>query len=352
MTTVPTRERIGPYRIVARVGAGGMGEVFKAWDPRLERDVAIKLLHPEMAADPDRQKRLLAEGRAASALNHPNILRVYDADVDGTSYYLVSEWLEGKSLRDELSRGPLPLKRLLDLAVQIADGLAAAHAMGIVHRDIKPENIMLARDGTARIVDFGLARSDPHAQGRASAFGQGSTVTASLDGAISGTPAYMSPEQARGTGSDFRTDQFSFGVLLYEMATGKCAFRRDTVADTLAAVLHDEPKAITAINPRVPTVVAWIIEQCLSKDAAERYGATEDLARELRRVRERLREGTRRTGTGGTRPIATMDDASGRPRCGRRYSRRHARPSATCGHAALHADRIGCGVRRDAGVVT
>jgi len=290
MTTVPTRERIGPYRIVARVGAGGMGEVFKAWDPRLERDVAIKLLHPEMAADPDRQKRLLAEGRAASALNHPNILRVYDADVDGTSYYLVSEWLEGKSLRDELSRGPLPLKRLLDLAVQIADGLAAAHAMGIVHRDIKPENIMLARDGTARIVDFGLARSDPHAQGRASAFGQGSTVTASLDGAISGTPAYMSPEQARGTGSDFRTDQFSFGVLLYEMATGKCAFRRDTVADTLAAVLHDEPKAITAINPRVPTVVAWIIEQCLSKDAAERYGATEDLARELRRVRERLRE--------------------------------------------------------------
>ena len=159
--SAPDRPTIGPYRIVARVGAGGMGEVFKGWDPRLERDVAIKLLHPDSSGNPERQKRLLAEGRAASALNHPNILRVYDADVDGTSYYLVSEWLEGKSLRDELSRGPLPLKRLLDLSVQIADGLAAAHAIGIVHRDIKPENVMLARDGTARIVDFGLARSTP-----------------------------------------------------------------------------------------------------------------------------------------------------------------------------------------------
>jgi len=290
VTTPPLREQIGPYRIVARVGAGGMGEVFKAWDPRLERDVAIKLLHPDAAADPERQKRLLAEGRAASALNHPNILRVYDADVDGSSYYLVSEWLEGKSLRDELSRGPLPLKRLLDLAVQIADGLAAAHAAGIVHRDIKPENIMLARDGTARIVDFGLARSDPHAPGRAHAIGQAATVTASLDGGLSGTPAYMSPEQARGTAGDFRTDQFSFGALVYEMATGQHAFRRDTMADTLAAVLHDEPKPISTINPRIPTVLTWIVEQCLSKDAAERYGATEDLARELRRVRERLRE--------------------------------------------------------------
>jgi serine/threonine protein kinase len=173
----PSRDRIGPYRIVARVGAGGMGEVFKAWDPRLERDVAIKLLHAETAADPDRQRRLVAEGRAASALNHPNILRVYDADVDidGTSYYLVSEWLDGNSLRTSC-RGPLPLKRLLDLAVQIADGLSAAHANGIVHRDIKPENIMLARDGTARIVDFGLARSDPHARGTVT------TVAAGGDG--------------------------------------------------------------------------------------------------------------------------------------------------------------------------
>ncbi len=291
MNTPPApREQFGPYRIIARVGAGGMGEVFKAWDPRLERDVAIKLLHPEMAGDPDRQRRLVAEGRAASALNHPNIVRVYDADVDGDSYYLVSEWLEGKSLRDELSRGPLPLKRLLDLAVQIADGLAAAHAIGIVHRDIKPENIMLARDGTARIVDFGLARSDPHAPAMAAAIGGASTMTASLEGGLSGTPAYMSPEQARGTTGDFRTDQFSFGALLYEMATGKYAFRRDTLADTLSAVLHDEPMAISELNPRIPVPCRWIIEQCLAKDAAERYAATEDLARELRRVRDRLLE--------------------------------------------------------------
>src|SRR5688572_688921 len=284
-----SRERIGPYRIVARVGAGGMGEVFKAWDPRLERDVAIKLLHPETAANPDRQRRLVAEGRAASALNHPNIVRVYDADVDGASYYLVSEWLEGQSLRDELRRGPMPLRRLLDLAVQIADGLAAAHANGIVHRDIKPENIMLARDGTARIVDFGLSRSDPRAPGMAAAIGQAATVTASIEG-LSGTPAYMSPEQARGTPGDFRTDQYSFGALVYEMATGTHAFRRDTMADTLAAVLHDEPRPIAEQNARIPAPVRWTIERCLAKDPADRYSATDDLARELRFTRDRLAE--------------------------------------------------------------
>jgi Tol biopolymer transport system component len=282
------RATIGPYRIVARVGAGGMGEVFKAWDPRLERDVAVKLLHREAAGDPERQKRLLAEGRAASALNHPNILRVYDADVDGDAYYLVSEWLEGKSLRDELARGPVPLKRLLDLAVQIADGLAAAHAMGIVHRDIKPDNIMLARDGTARIVDFGLARAEHRAAATSETVAPSTTV--SLDGGISGTPAYMSPEQARGTLGDFRTDQFSFGAMLYELATGRHAFRRDSIADTLAAVLHEDPRPIIELNPRLPAPLRWIIEQCLAKDPSERYGATEDLARDVRRVRDRLAE--------------------------------------------------------------
>ncbi len=286
--SAPDRSTIGPYRIVARVGAGGMGEVFKAWDPRLERDVAIKVLHPGHAFDPERQRRLLAEGRAASALNHPNILRVYDVDVQDTSFYLVSEWLEGKSLRDELARGPLPLKRLLDLSVQIADGLAAAHAIGIVHRDIKPENVMLARDGTARIVDFGLARSDSHAPALSSVVDHATTV--SLEGGLSGTPAYMSPEQARGTPGDFRTDQFSFGALLYEMATGTFAFRRDSVADTLAAVLHQEPRPTVDLNPRVPAPLRWTIERCLAKDAAERYSATDDLARELRWVRDHLSE--------------------------------------------------------------
>jgi Tol biopolymer transport system component len=282
-----SRGHIGPYRIVARVGAGGMGEVFKAWDPRLERDVAIKLLHPDSTGNPDRQRRLLAEGRAASALCHPNILRVYDADVDGTSYYLVTEWLEGKSLRDEMSRGSLPLKRLLDLSVQIADGLAAAHAIGIVHRDIKPENVMLARDGTARIVDFGLARSDPHAPSM-STVGQAATV--SLEGGLSGTPAYMSPEQARGSAGDFRTDQFSFGALVYELATGKFAFRRDTVADTLSAVLHEEPRPLSDLNPRIPAPFRWAIERCLAKDPSERYSATDDLAREVRWIRDHLSE--------------------------------------------------------------
>jgi Tol biopolymer transport system component len=231
---------------------------------------------------------LLAEGRAASALNHPNILRVYDADVEGTSYYLVSEWLEGKSLRDEMSRGSLPLKRLLDLSVQIADGLAAAHAIGIAHRDIKPENVMLARDGTARIVDFGLARSDPHAPSMSTLAGQAPTV--SLEGGLSGTPAYMSPEQARGSAGDFRTDQFSFGALVYELATGKFAFRRDTVADTLSAVLHEEPRPLSDLNPRIPAPFRWAIERCLAKEPSERYSATDDLARELRWIRDHLSE--------------------------------------------------------------
>jgi serine/threonine protein kinase len=286
--SAPDRPTIGPYRIVARVGAGGMGEVFKAWDPRLERDVAIKVLHPGQSFDPERQRRLLAEGRAASALNHPNILRVYDVDVQDTSFYLVSEWLEGKSLRDEMARGPLPLKRLLDLSVQIADGLAAAHAIGIVHRDIKPENVMLARDGTARIVDFGLARSEPHVSTLSSVHGNAATV--SLEGGLSGTPAYMSPEQARGTLGDFRTDQFSLGALLYEMATGQFAFRRDSVADTLSAVLHEEPAPIAELNPRIPAPFRWTVERCLAKDTSERYAATEDLARELRTMRDHWSE--------------------------------------------------------------
>lgn len=281
-------EHLGPYRIVGRVGAGGMGVVFKAWDTRLERDVALKILHSDAGADDSHRHRLLAEGRAASALNHPNILRVYDAAVDGSTFYLVSEWLEGNSLRTELQRGKLPVKRLLDLAVQIADGLAAAHAMGIVHRDIKPENIMLARDGSARIVDFGLARSEHKAGATADTVAP--TETVSLDGGISGTPAYMSPEQARGTLGDFRTDQFSFGALLYEMATGTRAFRRDTTAETLTAVLHDEPRPVAELNQRIPAPLRWIIEQCLAKEPEHRYSATDDLSRELRRIRDRLIE--------------------------------------------------------------
>jgi Tol biopolymer transport system component len=182
----------------------------------------------------------------------------------------------------------MALRRLLDLAVQVADGLAAAHANGIVHRDIKPDNIMLARDGTSRIVDFGLARSDPHDAGAAHSAMHASTV--SLDGGISGTPGYMSPEQARGTAGDFRTDQFSFGALLYEMATGRHAFRRDSIADTLSAVLHEEPRPISDLNPRIPAPVRWTIERCLAKDAGERYSATDDLARELRLTRDRLAE--------------------------------------------------------------
>ena len=264
-----------------------MGEVFKAWDPRLERDVAIKLLHPESAADPDRQRRLRGRPRRerAESSQHPPRLRRRRR---WHLYYLVSEWLEGKSLRDELSRGALPLKRLLDLAVQIADGLAAAHATGIVHRDIKPENVMLARDGTARIVDFGLARSSRICR-EAGVDGHASTVTPPR-WRLSGTPAYMSPEQARGTAGDFRTDQFSFGALIYEMATGQVRLPPRHADRHVGGGPPRRAETDWRAQPANPGGGRWIVEQCLAKDAPDRYAATEDLARELRRVRERLRE--------------------------------------------------------------
>jgi Tol biopolymer transport system component len=287
----PARTQIGPYHVIGWLGAGGMGDVYRARDPRLERDVAIKLLKPEAVGDLRRQRRLLAEGRAASALNHPNILTVYDADLDGDSYYLVTELIDGHALRHELARGPLTVRRILDVATQVAEGLAAAHAAGIVHRDLKPENVMIVRDGRAKIVDFGLAIPPDEPVGVVPG---GTTTTMSAEN-IRGTPAYMSPEQARGKGADYRSDQFSFGALLYEMSTGVSPFKRDTVAETLSAILNEDPAPIAALNARVPPLLRWIAERCLAKEPEQRYAATEDLAREIRWLRERLPELTERT---------------------------------------------------------
>src|SRR6266542_56618 len=291
--TTVDRASFGPYEVRAPLGSGGMGEVYRAWDPRLHREVALKIVREHAGSDPNRVRRFVAEARAASALNHPNILTVFDADVDGSTPYIVSELIEGYSLRDEIRRGPMGLKRLLDVGTQIADGLAEAHRAGIVHRDLKPENIMIMRVGRAKILDFGLAA--PPAFSLGAHMPPASTRdTVTEPGLLAGTVPYMSPEQARGRPTDFRSDQFSLGLTLYEMATAQPAFRRDTPAATLDAILNDDPVALATRAPHTPFVLAWIVERCLAKDPADRYGVTTDLLRDLRTLRDRLPEATRR----------------------------------------------------------
>jgi Tol biopolymer transport system component len=277
-------DRFGPFVVLNAVGAGGMGEVYRARDTRLNRDVAIKVLTTAAAADPERQRRFADEAQAASALNHPNILTVYDVGVHDGVPYLVSELVEGTTLRASLQRGPLTVREILEIGAQMADGLAAAHQGGIVHRDFKPENVMITADGRVKILDFGLARINA-AAGVADA---GVTVTHTE--VIVGTVPYMSPEQARGSMVDYRTNQFSLGLTLFEMATGRQAFRAESSPQTLAAIIEDEPEPISKLNPRVPAPLRWVIERCLAKDARQRYESTTDLARELRTLRDRLPE--------------------------------------------------------------
>jgi serine/threonine protein kinase/Tol biopolymer transport system component len=280
--------RVGSYEVLSPLGAGGMGEVYRAIDPRLGREVAIKVLPSEMAADASRLKRFEKEARAASALNHPNIVTIYEIGTSGTISYIAMERVEGKTLRELLFAGALPVKRLVGIAAQIADGLARAHEAGIVHRDLKPENVMVTKDGLVKILDFGLAKQTAPA-----ASGEGShmpTETGTSPGVVLGTVGYMSPEQAAGQPVDFRSDQFSFGSILYELATGKRAFQKSTAVDTLSAILHDEPKPVGEINPQAPAPLRWVVERCLAKEPERRYAATRDLARDLETLRDRSSE--------------------------------------------------------------
>jgi eukaryotic-like serine/threonine-protein kinase len=276
---------LGPYELLSPLGAGGMGSVYRARDRRLNRDVALKILPEAAQKDPDRQRRFLQEAQAASALNHPNILIVYDVGADNGVSYIAAELIDGQSLRGALQQGPLPLRTLLDYAAQIADGLAAAHDAGIVHRDLKPENVMLTGNGRAKIVDFGLAKAAVALRGHAD---QAATMTA--EGVILGTVPYMSPEQARGSSVDYRSDQFSFGVMLYEMATARQPFRRDSPVQTLSAIISEEPQSLSDLNPKLPLMLRWIVERCLAKDVGQRYASTTDLANDLRTIRDRLAE--------------------------------------------------------------
>ena len=289
--TLPAGKRLGPYEVLAPLGAGGMGEVYRARDNRLSREVAIKVLPAEVAADQERLKRFEKEARSASSLNHPSIVTIYEIGQADSVSYIAMELVDGRTLRELVASGPLPIRKLLQIGSQVADGLARAHDAGIVHRDLKPENVMVTKDGLGKILDFGLAKLTYAGPGSGEETNL-PTQTATTPGVVMGTVGYMSPEQASGRAVDFRSDQFSFGSLLYEMATGKKAFARGTAVQTLAAIIQEEPEAVGSINPQAPVPLRWIVERCLAKEPEDRYASTRDLARELATVRDHLSEAT------------------------------------------------------------
>ena len=309
--------RFSRFELVSRIGAGGMGDVWRAHDNDLHRDVAVKFLPERFASDPARLGRFAQEARAASSLNHPNIVTIHEIGETSGLPYIVMELVDGQTLREILlaqEGKPVPTRRLLEIGAQAADGLAKAHAAGIVHRDLKPENVMVTADGFVKVLDFGLAKlraegtpRPGQARGVGGAelwFDSGqatwpeSPSPHTAVGAVIGTAGYMSPEQARGKAVDFRSDQFTLGAILYELATGRQAFRRDSPAQTIASIIEDSPEPLTTRNPTLPPPLRWVIERCLAKDPAERYASTLDLARELRGLRERLAE----AGSSGSSP--------------------------------------------------
>jgi eukaryotic-like serine/threonine-protein kinase len=281
--------KLGPYEIISPVGAGGMGEVYRARDARLNRDVAIKVLPAAFARDPERLRRFLQEAQAIAALNHPNILAIHDFGEHEGSPYLVTEFLEGETLRERL--GTMPLRKAIESAEQIARGLAAAHEKGIVHRDLKPENIFITRDGRVKILDFGLAKL-----ARPESTDDAATLASQTEpGAMLGTVGYMSPEQVKGQSADHRSDLFSFGAILYEILAGKRAFHRETSVETMSAILKEDPPDLSATNQSVPAVLERIVRHCLEKNPEERFQSARDVAFALRSL----------SGSSGTDTLAT-----------------------------------------------
>src|SRR5579863_8388907 len=271
--------KLGPYEIVNLLGAGGMGEVFRARDTRLKREVAIKVLPQATSLDPDRLRRFEQEALATAALNHPNILAVFDIGTNEGSPYVVSELLEGETLRERLGSGPIPVRKALDYGVQIARGLAAAHEKGIIHRDLKPENLFITKDERVKILDFGLAKLT---QAEAGAHTSLPTMTHATEaGVVMGTAGYMSPEQVRGTAVDARSDIFAFGAILYEMISGKRAFHGETSADTMSAILKEEPADLSETNRNVSPALERIVHHCLEKNPEQRFHSASDIAFDL-----------------------------------------------------------------------
>jgi serine/threonine protein kinase len=289
--------KLGPYEIVGALGAGGMGEVYRARDARLGREVAIKILPRHLAADPATEARFERESRAVAALSHPNILAIHDVGSDAGTSYVVTELLEGETLRTRLAAGALPPVRAAGFALQMAQGLAASHAKGVVHRDIKPENLFLTGDGHVKILDFGLAKVEP-----ALGFGSNTGLTMAHEatterGTILGTVGYLSPEQAQGQPADHRSDVFSLGVVLHEMLAGARPFAGGSAVDVLHQIIQADPPPLSAVSPATPIEMQWIVGKCLAKDPDDRYQSTRDLAVDLKNVVRLLESSPSLSGT-------------------------------------------------------
>jgi serine/threonine protein kinase/tetratricopeptide (TPR) repeat protein len=273
--------KLGPYEIIAPLRSGGMGEVYRAYD-NLKREVAVKVLPKHFAHDPNLIRRFQREAHVLASLNHPNIVTIYDIGQDSQTAFIAMELVNGRALDEILAGGSMPMHDVLDVAAQVGAGLAVAHESRIVHRDLKPQNVMIRKDGLAKILDFGLSKLEPGPLPSDS----DRTASTTNTGAILGTIDYMSPEQASGSSVDFRSDQFSFGSLVYEMITGRRPFHRDTATQTLTAIIEDEPEPVACLNPKVPVALETILHRCMSKKRERRYASTEDLARELKQLRE------------------------------------------------------------------
>lgn len=279
--SLPSGTMIGPYEVMTPLGAGGMGEVYKARDIRLDRTVALKILPETFAADASRMQRFEHEARLLATLNHPNVVAVFDVGSYTGKPYLVSEFLDGKTLRERIEEGLLPIRKAVEYATEIAHGLAAAHEKGIIHRDLKPENIFLTSEGRVKILDYGLARS-VHLAGRASADGSTQTeIPTTQPGMAMGTVGYMSPEQAKGKPVDARSDIFSFGSVFYEMISGSRAFHRDSSVETMNAIINEEPRDVLETRPNIPPAIDHILRHCLEKEPQHRFQSAHDLAFDL-----------------------------------------------------------------------
>jgi serine/threonine-protein kinase len=282
-----TPERLGRYEILRPLGSGGMGEVYVAHDPLLGRKVAIKILPERLATDRDSLARFTQEARSASALSHPNIVTIYEIGTDDAKPFISMEYIDGRDVRTLINEGPQPNRLTVDIAAQIADGLAAAHEHSIVHRDLKPENVMITKDGFVKILDFGLAKLIAEGSDELAKTAEHRALS-TMPGTILGTVGYMSPEQATGRRIDFRSDQFALGAILYELATGHAAFERENAIDIMSAILHDSPAPVRDFNARVPQQLTWVIDRLLQKEPSGRYPTTREVANQLKALRDRI----------------------------------------------------------------
>ena len=333
-----TGQTLGHYRIEGKLGEGGMGLVYRAFDTHLDRPVAIKILRADATTSPERKRRFVQEAKAASALNHPNIIHIYDISSSGDTDFIVMEFVAGKTLQQLIGKNGLPLRDTLKYSIQIADALARAHSAGIVHRDLKPANIIIAEDGRVTLLDFGLAKLtektvDPEAATATMTAEEGPQTE---EGSIVGTVAYMSPEQAEGRKVDARSDIFSFGSVLYEMVTGRRPFERATRISTLSAILHGEPQPLGDLVPDLPAELEKIISRCLRKDLERRAQHAGDIKLALEELREDSASGKPRRPAARWRPHRK----SSPPWCGS-FSERRA-PNHT-GFGKFCTSRCVCG---------